>query len=65
MMSPFAQMAPLNVASTLEDNRASLPRRRVGDSEISTCFRGSSDVTYSRVSTCQNPSNQKTFPFLS
>lgn len=37
MMSPFAQMAPLNVASTLEDNMASLPRRRVGESEISTC----------------------------
>ena len=59
MMSPFAQMAPLNVASTLEDNRASLPRRRVGESEISTCSKRRSDATCNRVPTCSNPAIRK------
>ena len=65
MMSPFAEMAPLNFASTIQDNRASLPRRAVGQSEISTCSKGGCDAICNHVSTCSNPGNQKAFNFLS
>jgi hypothetical protein len=41
MMSPFVRMAPLNLAFTLEDNRASLRCRQAGQPQISTCYRGS------------------------
>jgi hypothetical protein len=39
MMSPFFRMAPLYLAFTLEDNRASLSRRHARELEISTCCR--------------------------